>query len=82
MLEKGKGAQGGGGSCKESNEEYAGKGRKLGGEFHIAWPERVEVCGLSRRVCCWGKQARVVAVRDFPIRRGCIKTRCFDTASL
>ena len=52
MFEKGKGAQGGGGSCKESNEEYAGKGRKLGGEFHIAWPERVEVCGLSRRECC------------------------------
>lgn len=44
MFEKREGAQGGGGSCKESNEEYAGKGRKLGGEFHIAWPERIEMC--------------------------------------
>ena len=85
MFEKRKGAQGGGGSCKEGNEEYAGKGRKLGGEFHIALPERVEVYGLSRsgQECGWGEEkASVVAVRDFPITRGCIKTRCFDTASL
>ena len=53
--------------------------------FIFALPERVEVCGLSRsgQECCWGEEkASVVAVRDFPITRGCIKTRCFDTASL
>lgn len=56
MFEKRKGAQGDGGSYQVSNEVYAGKEWKLGGEFRIAWPERVEVCGLSRRECCWGRK--------------------------